>query len=235
MPDSDAARHDDSDLRNIVHAGTTLAATALARPTYRRRGQDVLAAIVLGYEAAGRIGEAITPAFRARGFHGCLSRSWWCRRLRADCLQLDAARLAQAIALFGDVDRRLAAAANTSVAREISCRAGRNARRSGGARSPRGYKAEEKHSRDPPRLLRVMAGQTARAWSESWPILDIITDMAIKLARAAIPPTRWPRLPQCAEKQISCRKRVESITVSRPGFTALTGPLQPDRSDRHGA
>src|ERR671924_1644749 len=63
---SDAAASDDSDLRNIVHAGTTLVATSLA--TAERTGasgQDVLAAIVLGYEAAGRIGEAITPGFRA--------------------------------------------------------------------------------------------------------------------------------------------------------------------------
>ena len=35
-------------------------------------GQEVLAAIVLGYEAAGRIGEAVTPGLRMRGFHGCL-------------------------------------------------------------------------------------------------------------------------------------------------------------------
>src|SRR3984957_5719936 len=70
---SDAAAPDDSDLRNIVDAGTTLVASALA--TAERTGssgEDVLAAIVLGYEAAGRIGEAITPGFRAHGFHGCL-------------------------------------------------------------------------------------------------------------------------------------------------------------------
>jgi len=59
---SDAAASDDSDLRNIVHAGTTLVATALAAAERTgARGEDVLAAIVLGYEAAGRIGEAINP------------------------------------------------------------------------------------------------------------------------------------------------------------------------------
>ena len=59
---SDAAASDDSDLRNIVHAGTTLAATALAVAERTGAGGDeVLAAIVLGYEVAGRIGEAVTP------------------------------------------------------------------------------------------------------------------------------------------------------------------------------
>ena len=57
---SDAAASDGSDLRNIVHAGTTLVASALAMAERTgARGEDVLAAIVLGYEAAGRIGEAI--------------------------------------------------------------------------------------------------------------------------------------------------------------------------------
>ena len=70
---SDAAASDDSDLRNIVHAGTTLVATSLAMAERTgASGQEVLAAIVLGYEAAGRIGEAITPGFRTQGFHGCL-------------------------------------------------------------------------------------------------------------------------------------------------------------------
>ncbi|TMJ59269.1 MAG: MmgE/PrpD family protein [Alphaproteobacteria bacterium] len=51
---SDAAASDDSDLRNIVHAGTTLVASALAMAERTAaNGEDVLAAIVVGYEAAG--------------------------------------------------------------------------------------------------------------------------------------------------------------------------------------
>src|SRR5215468_6118725 len=70
---SDAAASDDSDLRNIVHAGTTLVATSLAMAERTGAGgRDVLAAIVLGYEASGRIGEAVTPGLRNRGFHGCV-------------------------------------------------------------------------------------------------------------------------------------------------------------------
>src|ERR671938_832973 len=51
---SDAAASDDSDLRNIVHAGTTACATSLAvAEKTGSSGEDVLAAIVLGYEIAG--------------------------------------------------------------------------------------------------------------------------------------------------------------------------------------
>jgi 2-methylcitrate dehydratase PrpD len=56
---SDAAASDDSDIRNTAHEGTTLtsAGMAIAERT-AATGQDLLCAIVTGYEAAGRIGEA---------------------------------------------------------------------------------------------------------------------------------------------------------------------------------
>ena len=96
---SDAAASDDSDLRNIVHAGTTLVATALAvAERTGAGGEDVLAAIVLGYEAAGRIGEAITPGFRTRGFHGCLIAIFAGTVAAGRLLDLEAAPMAQAIA-----------------------------------------------------------------------------------------------------------------------------------------
>jgi 2-methylcitrate dehydratase PrpD len=98
---SDAAASDDSDLRNIVHAGTTLVASALAiAERTGTSGEDILAAIVLGYEAAGRIGEAITPGLRARGFHGCLVAIFAGAVAAGRLLQLDAAQLAQAFAAF---------------------------------------------------------------------------------------------------------------------------------------
>src|SRR5438874_13209091 len=67
---SDAAASDDSDLRTIVHCGTPLVATALAAAEHHGgSGADVLAAIVIGYELAGRIIDGM-PGFRERGFHG---------------------------------------------------------------------------------------------------------------------------------------------------------------------
>jgi 2-methylcitrate dehydratase PrpD len=116
---SDAAASDDSDLRNIIHPGTPLTAVSLAMA--ERNGSDgeaVLAAIVCGYEAAGRIGDAITPGFRERGFHGCFGAVFAASVAAARLLRLDAARMAQAIALSATSIGGLAVAANTSVARE---------------------------------------------------------------------------------------------------------------------
>ena len=56
---SDAAASDDSDIRNTAHEGTTLASVGLAiGERTGASGQDLLAAMVVGYEAAGRIGDA---------------------------------------------------------------------------------------------------------------------------------------------------------------------------------
>jgi 2-methylcitrate dehydratase PrpD len=116
---SDAAASDDSDLRNIVHAGTTLAATTLAvAERTSATGEEVLAAIVLGYEAAGRIGDAITPGFRNQGFHGCLVAIFAGAVAAGRLLGLDMPQMTQAIALSATSIGGLAAAANTSVARE---------------------------------------------------------------------------------------------------------------------
>lgn len=56
---SDAAASDDSDIRNTAHEGTTLfsAGLAIAERT-GASGRDLLHAMVIGYEAAGRVGEA---------------------------------------------------------------------------------------------------------------------------------------------------------------------------------
>jgi 2-methylcitrate dehydratase PrpD len=55
---SDAAASDDSDIRNTAHYGTTLASTGLAiGERTGATGKDVLGAMVIGYEAAGRIGD----------------------------------------------------------------------------------------------------------------------------------------------------------------------------------
>src|SRR5262245_27941480 len=116
---SDAAASDDSDLRKCVHAGTTRVATALAAAEGTgSSGEDVLSAIVLGYEAAGRIGEAITPGFRSRGFHGCLVAIFSGAAAAGRLLRLDPPQMAQAISISATSIGGLMAAANTSVARE---------------------------------------------------------------------------------------------------------------------
>src|SRR5260221_8034624 len=96
---SDAAASDDSDLRTIVHCGTPLVATALAAAEHHGgSGEDVLTAIVVGYEAAGRVIDAMT-GFRERGFHGSQAASFSARLAAARLLRLDPEPTTHAIAL----------------------------------------------------------------------------------------------------------------------------------------
>src|SRR6266436_7716088 len=227
---SDAAASDDSDLRNIVHAGTTLVATALAiAERTGARGEEVLTAIVLGYEAAGRIGEAITPGFRARGFHGCLVAIFGGAVAAARLLQLDPAHMAQAIALSATSIGGLAAAANTSVAREYHAGLAAMLGVQAALAAQRGYKAEESILETHRGFFEVYGGTdgagVARELGQSW---DIITDMAIKLVPGGHPYHALAEAAANAAREADVLpEAVESITVSRPGFTALTGPLHP--------
>ena len=96
---SDAAASDDSDLRTIVHCGTPLVATALAAAEHHGgTGEEVLAAIVVGYEASGRIIDAMT-GFRERGFHGSNAAIFSATVAAARLLHLDAEQTTHAIAL----------------------------------------------------------------------------------------------------------------------------------------
>ena len=227
---SDAAASDDSDLRNIVHAGTPLTATSLA--TAERvgaSGQEVLAAIVLGYEAAGRIGEAITPRFRAQGFHGCLVAIFAGAVATARLLRLDAAQMAQTIALSATSIGGLAAAADTSVAREyhagLAAMLGVNA----ALAAQRGYLAEEAILETRRGFFAVYGGadgaDVTRDLGASW---DIVTDMAVKLVPGGHPHHALAEAAANAAREGRVAPHeVESITLSRPGVTALAGPLHP--------
>jgi 2-methylcitrate dehydratase PrpD len=56
---SDAFASDDSDMRNTAHIGTCVTSVGLAvAERAGSTGQDVLTAMIVGYEAAGRIGDA---------------------------------------------------------------------------------------------------------------------------------------------------------------------------------
>src|SRR5262245_13708663 len=116
---SDAAASDDSDLRSIAHIGTIVSTTAIAmaEPT-GAGGRDVLAAMVLGYEIAGRIDEALTPGRGERGFHGSISTIFGGAVAAGTLIKLTPAHMTQAIALAATSIGGLHVAANTSVARE---------------------------------------------------------------------------------------------------------------------
>jgi 2-methylcitrate dehydratase PrpD len=231
---SDAAASDDSDLRNIVHAGTPLTATSLAfAERTGATGQDVLAAIVLGYEAAGRLGEAITPGFRARGFHGCLGAVFAAAVAASRLLRLSVVQTAQSIAISATSIGGLATAADTSVAREyhagLAAQLGVNA----ALAAQRGYQAEERILEARQGFFEAFGGVDGTAaartamqdMGQGW---DIVTDMAIKLVPGGHPYHAFSEAAANAARdgRIDAAE-VESITVRRPGFTTLSGPLHP--------
>jgi 2-methylcitrate dehydratase PrpD len=231
---SDAAASDDSDLRNIVHAGTPLTATSLAfAERIGAGGQDVLAAIVIGYEAAGRISEAITPGFRRRGFHGSHGAVFAAAVAASRLLRLDAAGMAQAIAIAATSIGGLATAADTSVAREyhagLAAQLGVNA----ALAAQRGYLAEEAILETKEGFFESIGGVegaraadiATRGLGESW---DIVTDMAIKLMPGGHPFHAFAEAAaNAAQRGDIAPADVDSITICRPGFTTLQGPLHP--------
>ena len=231
---SDAAASDDSDLRNIVHAGTTLAATTLAvAERTGASGEKVLTAIVLGYEAAGRIGEAITPGFRTRGFHGCLVAIFSGTVAAGRLLGLDPARMAQAFALSATSIGGLAAAANTSVAREYHAGLAALLGIQAALAAERGYQAEERILETHHGFFEVYGGvegaaagaSATRELGQSW---DIVTDMAIKLVPGGHPHHALAEAAANAARDGRVAPdEVESITLWRPGVTTLAGPRHP--------
>ena len=227
---SDAAASDDSDLRNIVHAGTTLVSTSLAMAERTgASGRDVLAAIVLGYEASGRIGEVITPGFRAKGFHGCLVAIFGGTVASGRLLGLDAPHMAQAIALSATSMGGLAAAANTSVAREYHAGLAAMLGVQAALAAQKGYVAEESILETRQGFFEVYGGADGLGilndLGKEW---DIITDMAIKLVPGGHPSHALAEAAANAARAGNVSPdEVETITLSRPGVTALTGPLHP--------
>ncbi|HUB43657.1 MAG TPA: MmgE/PrpD family protein [Acetobacteraceae bacterium] len=231
---SDAAASDDSDLRNIVHCGTPLTAASLAMAEHTgASGEAVLRAIVVGYEAAGRISAAITPGFRDRGFHGCVGAVFAAATSSSMLLRLDAARLAQAIALAATSIGGLATAADTSVAREyhagLATLLGVNAAQA----ASRGYRVELAILEARRGFFEAFGGADGAAagaaalagLSESW---DIVTDMAIKLVPGGHP---YHAIAEAAANAAQAgdiaAADIISIVIARPGMTALTGPLHP--------
>src|SRR5262249_42896132 len=94
---SDAAASDDSDLRSVAHTGTALTSTGLAiAERVGATGEDLLCAIVTGYEAAGRIGEALGAR---QDFHASMIVAFGGAVAAARLLRLSDEQTAHAIGL----------------------------------------------------------------------------------------------------------------------------------------
>ena len=227
---SDAAASDDSDLRNIVHCGTPLTASALALAERTGgSGKDVLAAIVLGYEAAGRIGESITPGYLRQGFHGCLVAVFASTVASARLLGLDGEKMAHAIVLAATSMGGLHAAANTSVSREYHAGLATMLGIDAAMAAERGYTGEETLLETDHGFCAVYGGtdgaSITRDFGKSW---DIVTDMAVKLVPGGHPHHALAEAAaKAAQEGDVAPDAVEAIILSRPGMSALSGPRHP--------
>jgi 2-methylcitrate dehydratase PrpD len=228
---SDAAASDDSDLRNIVHAGTTACATSLAiAEKTGASGEDVLAAIVLGYEIAGRINGAMIGGLQKKGFHGSIVAAFAGAVAAGRLMELSAPQMTQAIALMATSMGALHAAANTSNAREyhagIAAMLGVDA-----AQAARmGFTAEESILETERGFFEVYgnkpdAAAVTRGLGERW---SILSDMGIKLVPGGHPSHATAEAAANAARAGDVKpEEVETISISRPGFTTLTGPRHP--------
>ena len=94
---------DDTHDESVSHPGAAIIATAFALATqHGRSGQEVLTAIVAGYEVTGRVGAATNAAeIIEKGFHPtCLFTGFGATATAARLLGLDARQLAQAWGLM---------------------------------------------------------------------------------------------------------------------------------------
>lgn len=229
---SDAAASDDSDLRNIVHCGTPLTATAVAvAERTGASGRDVLAAIVLGYEAAGRIGEAILPRHTPRGHHGCMGAAFAATAAAARLFDLDAVQTAHAIALTATSIGGLSKAADTSVAREYHAGLVTMLGIEAVEAARRGFTAELAILEMERGFVEVFGGTEGdasgitRDLGRDW---DIVTDMAIKLVPGGHPFHAFGEAAANAARQDDIPpEKIAAIVISRPGMTALAGPRHP--------
>src|SRR6185437_2768619 len=124
---SDSAASDDSDLRDVAHTGTCLTAVGLAiAERVGASGADTLAAMVAGYEAAGRVGEALSASSKAsgpgggaisgsvgRGFHASCIVAFGGTVAAGRLLRLSAEQMAQAIGLTATTVGGLAIGTNS--------------------------------------------------------------------------------------------------------------------------
>lgn len=180
---SDAAASDDSDMRSIAHIGTIISSSSIAMAEkLGRSGKEILHAMVLGYEVAGRIDESLTPGRMQRGFHGSVSTVFGSAVAAGCLLQLNAEQMAHAIAIAATSIGGLAIAADTSCAREYHAGLSAMLGSQAAMAAHRGFQSEINSLEAPRGFLYAMGGQAIedilKDWGKSW---DIVTDMAIKL------------------------------------------------------
>src|SRR6202008_1070197 len=101
------------------HPGTTATATSIAVAEKTGASEkEILSAIALGYEIAGRINTGVVPGLIwEKGFHGCMIAIFAGAGAAGRLLKLDTKQMTNALGLAATSIAGLLASANTSMAR----------------------------------------------------------------------------------------------------------------------
>jgi 2-methylcitrate dehydratase PrpD len=198
-------------------------------------GKDVLAAIALGYEAAGRINTGVIPGLIwEKGFHGCMIAIFGGAVAAGLLLKLDLNQMTNALGLAATSNAGLLAAANTSMAREhhagLAAMLGVEAAQLAGL----GYTVEQSVL-EHPRGFFSAYGQDAhasgrvadvtRGLGDNWKIL---TDMAIKLVPGGHPYHAIGEAAANAARMGDVQASdITAIICSRPNSDQIKGPRYP--------
>ena len=228
---SDAAASDDSDLRNIAHIGTIITAVSLAvAEKTGANGKDVLAAMVTGYEAGGRMGDALTPGLGARGFHACIITTFGGVLAGARLLGLTPDQTGEAFALAATSMGGLGTSTN-SLAREYHAGASTLSALNAVLHAQRGYTADQDGLLEAPRgFLQTFAGEIRQdallsGLGESW---DITTDLTIKIWPGATPFAAVVEAAMNAAREGNVdSEAVERIVVAGPRLRTQIGHKHP--------
>ena len=226
---SDAAASDDSDIRNTAHIGTTVASAGLALAERSgATGQDLIGAMVIGYEAAGRIGEARTGG--RGGLHASQTVAFGGAVTAAKLLKLTDEQMAHALGIVATTIGGLATGTN-SWAREYM---GANAAACGvdaALAAGRGFTVNEDMLGSPGGFVEVFGGgreavqHLTADLGRNW---DIVDYAAIKLWPGAHPFSGTLEAAVNAARQANVpADSVAKILVSGRNRTSVGGSRRP--------
>jgi len=226
---SDAAASDDSDLRNVAHTGTCLTAAGLAiAERTGATGQDVLGAVVTGYEAAGRIGDALDGT--RKGFHASVIVAFGAVVSAARLLGLTDEQMAHAIAMTATTMGGLTIGTN-SWAREYHAGNAALCAVNAALAAGRGYTVNEDLLEARGGFLEVFGGRVdARLTRDAGQDWQIVRYLAIKLVPGAHANSPSMEAAVNAARQANVPpEEVSKILVSGPQSRGIAAARRPPK------
>lgn len=227
---SDAAASDDSDLRNVAHTGTCLTAVSLAvAERTGASGQDVLEAMATGYEAAGRIGDALNGD--RNGFHASVIVAFGGAVAAAKLLGLNDQQMAHAISMTATTMGGLTIGTN-SWAREYHAGNAALCAMNAALAAGRGYTVNDDLLEAPGGFLQVFGGKLdaqrmTRDPSADWQIVRYLAIKLVPGAHANSP--SMEAAVQAARQANVAPEDVARILVSGPQSRGIAATRRPPK------